>query len=68
MAHVDRLKKEGIIAHDADLSEHDHKVINSLTDDEVSALVSIKKKITPEFEKKHLARKEGAPSSVGIVF
>jgi len=70
MANVDKLKEAGIIKGHASLSPEDHDVINRLTPDEVSALISVKGKLTPEFEKKHLSSSSGKPGepSMGIVF
>jgi hypothetical protein len=67
MGNIERLMQAGIISGGAALSQSDQDVINSLTDDEVSALISIKNKLTPEFAQK-LASGGQRGAAVGIVF
>lgn len=65
MATVDQLTAAGLISGGAAaLTPEDREIINSLTPDEVSALISVKNKLTPGFIQRNLA---GEKSS-GIVF
>jgi len=64
MANIDQLTAAGIIAPGAQLSPEHQDVVNSLTPDEVSALISVKSKLTPSFQE-HL---ESDQSQLGIVF
>jgi len=65
MANVDQLAAAGLIASGAAaLTAEDQEVINKLTPEEVSALISVKSKLTPGFIQRNLT---GAKSS-GIVF
>ena len=65
MANVDQLAAAGLIAGGAAaLTAEDQEVINKLTPEEVSALISVKSKLTPGFIQRNLT---GAKSS-GIVF
>jgi hypothetical protein len=63
MANVDQLTAAGLIPNAAALTPEDHQVINSLTPEEVSALISVKSKLTPGFTQRHLSAQ-----SSGIVF
>jgi hypothetical protein len=69
MGNIGKLMDAGIISAGAALSQEDQNVINSLTPDEVSALISIKAKLTPGFIQRNLS---GSPTrgeqSMGIVF
>jgi len=71
VSHVDKLKQAGLIHHQANLSQQDHDTINSLSDHEVDALISVKKKLPADFIKKHAGVDSPEPSasrSLGIVF
>jgi hypothetical protein len=65
MSNIATLTQAGIIGPTAKLSPADQQVIDSLTDAEVQALISIRAKLTPEFVSNHLS---GPQSSLGIVF
>jgi len=69
MRNISRLTDAGIIAAGAALSQADQDLINSLTDAEVSALISIKSKLTPDFVQRHLGTGP-APAGrvIGIIF
>jgi len=64
MANIDKLQAAGIIASDAQLSQEHQDVVNSLTPEEVSALISVKGKLTPSFQD-HLSSDQ---AQIGIVF
>ena len=70
MGNLEKLMQAGIITSGAALTQADQNLINSLTDAEVSALISIKGKLTPDFVQRHLAASatRGAAPSMGIVF
>ena len=68
MGNIARLMEAGIIPGGMALSQADQDVINSLTDDEVSALISIKGKLTPEFVQKLAAGGTARGAAVGIIF
>lgn len=69
MGNVSQLMEAGVISAGSALSQEDQDLINSLTPDEVAALISIKSKLTPGFVQRNLtgggARGE---ASMGIVF
>jgi len=50
---VERLRAEGILAHDAVLSPQDEAALNSLTPDEVEAIISIRNKLGTDFISRH---------------
>jgi hypothetical protein len=58
-----RLSQAGLILPNAALSASDTQLINSLTSDEVSALISVKGKLGEDFLQQHLASR-----TIGIVF
>jgi hypothetical protein len=60
---IQRLMQAGLIAPTAALSPADQQIINSLSDDEISALISIKGKVGEEFLQRNLASR-----TIGIVF
>jgi hypothetical protein len=72
MSNIATLTSAGLIAAGATFSEADQNTINSLSADEVNALISISKKVSLDF----LSRNCGSPSPaaaasthpVGIVF
>ncbi len=72
MSNVDRLKQAGIILPAADLSDKDEDIVNSLSDDEVKALISIKKKVPADFLKRNcdVDSIDPGPAAriIGIVF
>lgn len=71
MANIDQLQQAGIIPANASLNQADQDVVNSLTPDEVSALISIKGKLTQEFIQRNFSSGGLAPAnkpSMGIVF
>ena len=70
MGNIERLMQAGIIGAGAALNEEDQNLINSLTPEEVSALISVKSKLTPEFIQRNLGSggaTRGA-QTMGIVF
>jgi hypothetical protein len=70
MGNIDQLTQAGIIPANAALSQADQDVVNSLTPAEVSALISIKGKLTQGFIQRNLSGgglAENKPS-MGIVF
>jgi hypothetical protein len=75
MSNLSRLQEAGIIAANASFSSSDQQIIDSLTDDEVSALISIKQKVPDSFLQQHVGASGSAaagiaPASrtIGIVF
>ena len=70
MGNVKRLMDAGIIAAGAALSQADQDVINRLTDDEVSALISINSKLPSDFKQRNFGSAGAQQSShiIGIVF
>ena len=70
MGNVQRLMDAGIIAAGAALSPADQDIINRLTDDEVSALISINSKLPSDFKQRNFASAGAQPSAriIGIVF
>jgi hypothetical protein len=71
VGNIDQLTQAGIIPANASLSQADQDVINSLTANEVAALISIKGKLTPDFIQRNLSGggvAAGAKPSLGIVF
>ncbi len=68
MGNIQRLMDAGIVPGGAALSQSDQDVINSLTADEVSALISIRSKLTPEFIQKLQAGGAQRGAALGIVF
>lgn len=63
MNNVQKLMQAGVIHASAAFSAADQQVINSLTDAEVSALISVKSKLGDEFLQRNLASQ-----TIGIVF
>jgi hypothetical protein len=70
MSNLSRLQGAGIIAANANFSQSDQAVIDSLSDDEVSALISIKQKVPASFFDQHTQAAGVAPANrtIGIVF
>jgi len=68
MGNIQRLMDAGIVPGGAALSQADQDIINSLTDEEVSALISIRSKLTPEFIQKLQAGGAQRGPALGIVF
>jgi hypothetical protein len=58
-----RLSQAGLILANAALSASDMQLINSLTSEEVAALISVKGKLGDQFLEQHLASR-----TIGIVF
>lgn len=69
MSNLSRLQAAGIITASATFSASDQQIIDSLTDAEVSALISIKQKVPASFFEQH-AQAGIAPANrtIGIVF
>jgi hypothetical protein len=78
MSNIATLTSAGLIAKTATFNAADQQTIESLSPDEVNALISISKKLSPDFVARHFgggaeemdaAAGVGAPArSVGIVF
>ena len=70
MSNLSRLQGAGIIAANAAFSASDQQIIDSLTDDEVSALISVKQKVPDSFFQQHTGAAGIAPANrtIGIVF
>lgn len=70
MGNLSQLMDAGIIAAGASLTQEDQDLINSLTPDEVNALISIKSKLTPGFIQRNLSGAGGTrgQQAIGIVF
>ena len=65
MSNLSRLAGAGIIAANATFSQSDQDILNSLTDDEVSALISISQKVPSSFLQQHCGV-QTAPASPGV--
>ena len=70
MGTLQKLMQAGIVAAGAALTQADQDLINGLTDQEVSALISIKSKLSPDFVQRHLSATDtrGGAQTIGIVF
>jgi hypothetical protein len=74
LGNVARLTEAGVIVTGAALSQEDQDLINGLTPEEVSALISIKSKLTPGFIQRNLSGGAAAglrgaqQQAIGIVF
>ena len=72
MSNISRLTGAGLIASGTVFSTDDQTTINSLSDDEVSALISISLKVSLDFLKRNCGSESpaAAPTThvVGIVF
>jgi hypothetical protein len=69
MSNLSRLQAAGIVAATANFNPSDQAIIDSLSDDEVSALISVKQKVPASFFEQH-AQAGIAPANrtIGIVF
>jgi hypothetical protein len=47
----ERLESAGLLKPDAELTQEQLDAVESLTDDEIDALISVDKKLTPDFDK-----------------
>lgn len=65
-SNLERLQVAGLIRKSARFTEADLKVLEKLSETEVTALISATKAVGKRFSKKYLCKKEGSP--VGIVF
>ena len=72
MSNLSRLTDAGLVSANANFNESDMNTINSLSDDEVSALISVSQKVPSSFLQQHCSTQSTAPSpsgrTVGIVF
>ena len=70
MGNLQKLMQAGIVAAGAALTQADQDLINGLTDQEVSALISIKGKLSADFVQRHLSASDtrGGAQTIGIVF
>ena len=81
MDNVGKLTQAGLISASASLNQEDKDLVNGLSDQEVSALISVKNKLTSGFVQRNLAPAAGgtaparaqpgggpAEPSMGIVF
>jgi hypothetical protein len=63
--HRERLEGAGLIRKGHQFSSEDEKLLESLSEHEVEALISAKRKLGDDFLKKHTG---GSEPAVGIVF
>lgn len=68
MANIDDLRTGGVISQNATFNAADTAIINSLTAAEVSALISVKGKLTAEFIANNIGSAGAAAKTIGIVF
>jgi hypothetical protein len=72
MSNLSRLTQAGIIAGNATFNQADQATLDSLTDAEVSALISISQKVPASFLQQHCSVQSPQPApnirSIGIVF
>lgn len=72
MSNLSTLTTAGLIAQGATFSAEDQQLIESLTQDEVSALISVKNKLNAAFVSRNIgsaAVPAGSPAkTIGIVF
>jgi hypothetical protein len=72
MSNISRLASAGIIAPNATFNTADQQILDSLTDVEVSALISISQKVPASFLQQHCGGTaqpvQGAARTIGIVF
>ncbi len=72
MSNLSRLTEAGIIAGNATFNATDQATLDSLTDGEVSALISIKQKVPAAFLQQHCGVQSAQPAqnirTIGIVF
>jgi len=69
MGNVTKLMEAGLIPAGKALSQEDQDLVNSLTPDEVAALISVKSKLTPGFVQRNLSGSSTrGEASMGIVF
>ena len=65
MSNLDRLEKAGLIKPGSKFSKEDHRLLESLSHEEVEALISVKRKVGDDFLRRNTG---GEDSPVGIVF
>ncbi|HLI63755.1 MAG TPA: hypothetical protein VKV05_10165 [Terriglobales bacterium] len=74
MSNIDTLKAAGLIAKEAQFNQADQDIIESLSQEEVKALISVSRKLTPEFVSRNIAGPSEAGGraptvrTIGIVF
>jgi hypothetical protein len=72
MSNLSRLTAAGIIVSSATFNQADQATLDSLTDDEVSALISINQKVPASFLQQHCGVQTAQPApnvrTIGIVF
>ena len=73
MSNISRLTQAGLVRANATLTQADQDVINRLSDDEVSALISVSQKLPADFVSRHFGSAASpaqgvASQSLGIVF
>jgi len=71
MSNIDKLTNAGVIASGASLSSGDQNFINGLSDDEVSALISLHQNAPSGFFSRNCGPSSpnpGATQAIGIVF
>jgi hypothetical protein len=65
-SNLERLQEAGLIEGAEGFPDADRKIIESLSEEEVTGLISATKSVGKEFLNKYACKKEGSP--VGIVF
>ncbi len=65
MSNLERLKRAGLIRSGYEFSKEDQRLLESLSEEEVEALISVKRKVGEDFLHRHTC---GAYPAVGIVF
>jgi hypothetical protein len=65
MTIIERLEHAGLIQAGHRFSEEDKRLLESLSEDEAEALISVKRKIGEDFLKRNT---RGSPPAVAIVF
>lgn len=72
MSNLSRLMDAGLIAGNATFTPAEQQILDSLSDDEVSALISVQQKIPADFLQKHCGVQSTQPvpatRTIGIVF
>ncbi len=68
MSNLTTLQNNGLIASNATFNATDTAIIDSLTTDEMNALISVKGKVTAEFIANNIGSAGAATKSIGIVF
>ena len=65
MSNLERLERAGLIRSGYEFSQEDKRLLDGLSEEEVEALISVKRKVGEDFLRRHTC---GAYPPVGIVF